>query len=75
MKIVNGFMNMVMYTIINSENKMKHTTIQLKKKLVRGGMNTRDADELAKNHINYLNRVYPDATLKQKAEIAMTLGK
>lgn len=53
---------------------VKCNITQLRNNLVRQGMNPKDAIKLAKLHCNYLNRVYPDASINQKAKIAMTLG-
>jgi len=51
------------------------TTIRdLRNALIKSGMNPKSADALAKKHNAYLNRVYKDATIKQKADIARTLG-
>lgn len=53
---------------------MKTTEKQLKDKLIYFGMNKANAKKLSKKHISYLNRVYPEVSLKTKANICMTLG-
>jgi len=52
----------------------KITQKQLENKLISFGLNSQRAKKYAKKHLSYLNRVYPDDSLKTKANIAMTLG-
>ena len=55
--------------------KITKTTIkQLTNKLIKGGMNEKDAKKLAKKHLSYLNRVYKNESISLKSKIAMTLG-
>ena len=47
---------------------------QLTQSLVSRGGNTKEMKDLASKHIKYLERVYPDATLRQWCDVALTLG-
>jgi len=41
--------------------------------LVSGGSNRGEAEETVKEHFDYLQRVYPDATTKEQADIIRSL--
>ena len=44
------------------------------KKLVDSGNNPNESKELVNKHFDYIQRTYPNASVKQKAEIIKTLG-
>ena len=53
---------------------MDTTITALRNQLIKGGLNLKDANRLAKKHNAYLNRVYRNASIRKKAKIALTLG-
>jgi hypothetical protein len=53
---------------------MKHTKEQLTNYLVKRGFNKNDAVKMVEVNFDYVQRVYPSATVKQKCEVISTLG-
>lgn len=42
-------------------------------RLIKMGMNKKDAEQKAGKFLPYVNRVYPDASVKEKCNIIMSL--
>ena len=43
-------------------------------KLISGGNNPKESKELVNQHLNYILRVYPDASIKEMVNVMKTLG-
>lgn len=53
---------------------MENTPIQIRDSLIRGGANKDYATRLVRHNYNYVERIYKESTIAQKADVMRTLG-